>query len=76
MGKAWPASVGALRGKRFRIYRWNPDDGETPQLDVFTLDLDQCGPMVLDAPIKIKNEIELHAHSAVRAGRTCAAPAL
>ena len=58
MGKVWPVSAGALRGKRFRIYRWNPDDGGTPQLDVFTLDLDQCGPMVLDALIKIKNEID------------------
>lgn len=57
-GKHWPAPEGASRTKRFRIYRWNPDDGETPRLDTFTVDLDRCGPMVLDALILIKNEID------------------
>ena len=41
-----------------RIYRWNPDDGENPRLDVFAIDLNQCGAMVLDALIKIKNETD------------------
>ncbi|MGH6948359.1 MAG: succinate dehydrogenase iron-sulfur subunit [Kiloniellales bacterium] len=57
-GKHHPAPVGATRTKTFRIYRWNPDDGETPRLDSFEVDLESCGPMVLDAVIKIKNEID------------------
>ena len=57
-GKTWPAAAGAKRPKAFRVYRWNGDDGETPQVDTYTVDLDDCGPMVLDAIIKIKNEID------------------
>jgi succinate dehydrogenase / fumarate reductase iron-sulfur subunit len=57
-GKTHPAPVGAKRAKSFKIYRWNPDDGQNPRLDTYTLDLDQCGPMVLDALIKIKNETD------------------
>ncbi|MXP25326.1 succinate dehydrogenase iron-sulfur subunit [Altererythrobacter indicus] len=49
---------GASRVKKFKIYRWNPDSGENPRYDTFELDLDDCGPMVLDALIKIKNEID------------------
>ncbi len=44
--------------KNFRVYRWNPDDKKNPQLDIFELNLDDCGPMVLDALIKIKNEVD------------------
>ncbi len=57
-GKTYPAPAGAVRAKSFRVYRWNPDDGENPRLDSYTLDLDACGPMVLDALIKIKNEVD------------------
>jgi succinate dehydrogenase / fumarate reductase, iron-sulfur subunit len=57
-GKTVPAPAGAKRTRRFQIYRWSPDDGQNPRLDTFELDLDQCGPMVLDALIKIKNEID------------------
>lgn len=49
---------GASRVQKFKIYRWNPDSGENPRYDTFELDLDDCGPMVLDALIKIKNEID------------------
>ena len=40
----------------FKIYRWNPDDGKNPQVDTYHVNMDECGPMVLDALIKIKNE--------------------
>jgi succinate dehydrogenase / fumarate reductase iron-sulfur subunit len=40
------------------VYRYNPDDGQNPRVDTYDLDLDTCGPMVLDALIKIKNEID------------------
>ncbi len=42
--------------KSFKIYRWNPDDGKNPQVDTYHVNMDDCGPMVLDALVKIKNE--------------------
>jgi succinate dehydrogenase / fumarate reductase iron-sulfur subunit len=57
-GKLWPAEPGASTVKRFHIYRYRPDDGEPPRLDTYEVDLDACGPMVLDALIKIKNEVD------------------
>src|SRR5579862_559855 len=57
-GKTHPSPAGAKRAKTFKIYRWNPDDGQNPRLDTYTIDLDQCGPMILDALIKIKNEVD------------------
>jgi succinate dehydrogenase / fumarate reductase iron-sulfur subunit len=57
-GKTHRAPTGAKRIKAFTVYRWNPDDGQNPRLDTFEIDLDACGPMVLDALIKIKNEVD------------------
>lgn len=57
-GKTWSEPLGAKRTRRFQIYRWNPDEGGPPRLDIFTVDLDDCPPMVLDALIKIKNEVD------------------
>ena len=44
--------------KKIVIYRWSPDDDENPRLDSYEIDLKKCGPMVLDALMKIKNEID------------------
>jgi succinate dehydrogenase / fumarate reductase iron-sulfur subunit len=57
-GKSYPAPAGAKRVGRFKIYRWDPEGGGNPRLDTYDVDLDACGPMVLDALIKIKNEID------------------
>ena len=57
-GKTWPAPAGARRVKEFVIYRFDPDSGDGPRLDTFHVDLDGCGPMVLDALIAIKNHID------------------
>lgn len=57
-GKSWPAPAGVKRIKRFEIYRYDPDSGKNPRIDTYEIDLDTCGPMVLDALIKIKNEID------------------
>ncbi|XP_063233146.1 succinate dehydrogenase [ubiquinone] iron-sulfur subunit, mitochondrial [Bacillus rossius redtenbacheri] len=47
------------RVKKFAIYRWNPDKpDEKPQMQEYGVDLNKCGPMVLDALIKIKNEVD------------------
>jgi succinate dehydrogenase / fumarate reductase, iron-sulfur subunit len=57
-GKAWPAPTGASKTKTFKIYRWDPDTGENPRVDSYTVDMGSCAPMVLDALIKIKNETD------------------
>ncbi len=57
-GQTYKAAPGAARTKTFTVYRWNPDDGQNPRMDSYELDLDQVGPMVLDALIYIKNEID------------------
>ncbi|XP_076472727.1 succinate dehydrogenase [ubiquinone] iron-sulfur subunit, mitochondrial-like [Babylonia areolata] len=53
------ATQPAPRIKKFEIYRWNPDrQGDKPHVQTYEIDLNQCGPMVLDALIKIKNEMD------------------
>jgi succinate dehydrogenase / fumarate reductase iron-sulfur subunit len=56
-GKTW-ARPNAARVTEFRIYRWNPDDDRNPRLDTYYVDRDGCGPMVLDALIWIKSNID------------------
>ncbi|MEM9045600.1 MAG: succinate dehydrogenase iron-sulfur subunit [Pseudomonadota bacterium] len=58
VGKTWPKPAGATNLKTVKVYRWDPDSGENPRLDTYFVDLDTCGPMVLDLIIKIKNEID------------------
>ncbi|KAF3978165.1 MAG: succinate dehydrogenase iron-sulfur subunit [Methylococcales symbiont of Iophon sp. n. MRB-2018] len=57
-GKEFPAAKGVVNIRRFEVYRWDPDLGENPRIDGYDIDMDNCGPMVLDAIIKIKNEID------------------
>ena len=57
-GITWEKPSEAENGQEVRIYRYNPEDSENPRLDTFFVDLDKCGPMILDALIKIKNEID------------------
>jgi len=57
-GKHYKAPPGAQRVKEFRVYRWDPDSGENPRVDTYELDMAKTGPMVLDALIAIKNEID------------------
>ena len=57
-GKIHPAPENASNTKTFNIYRWSPDDDDNPRMDTYTVDLDDCGPMVLDALIKIKGETD------------------
>nr|WFG74054.1 succinate dehydrogenase iron-sulfur protein [Cavernulicola chilensis] len=42
--------------KYLRIYRWNPDKDKKPWFNTYPVYLNDCGPMVLDALVKIKNE--------------------
>lgn len=49
----------SVREKTFAIYRYNPDKPqEKPHMQEYKVDLNACGPMVLDALIKIKNEVD------------------
>ncbi len=57
-GTTHAAPDGAKRTRKFKVYRWDPEDDENPRTDVYEIDLDDCGPMVLDALIKIKNEVD------------------
>lgn len=57
-GKTYTAPAGAGRVKRFVVYRYDPTSGENPRTDTYSIDVDSCGPMVLDALIKIKNEVD------------------
>ena len=41
-----------------RLSLENPDDGKNPRMDTYFVDLDDCGPMVLDALIWIKNVVD------------------
>jgi len=57
-GKTWKAPAGTKNIRNFKVYRWDPDTGANPRIDTYEVDLDACGPMILDAVIKIKNEID------------------
>ena len=57
-GKTWNNPQSRHGYKELRIYRWNPDDGLNPRIDTYWVERKTCGPMVLDALIKIKNEID------------------
>ncbi len=57
-GKLHKAPEGATNVRNFQVYRWSPEDDENPRVDTYEVDMDTCGPMVLDALIKIKDEID------------------
>ena len=44
--------------KKLKIYRWDPEKKDNPRMDTYEIDKKKCGPMVLDALVKIKNEID------------------
>lgn len=54
-----PARTPEAKIKTFHIYRWNPDEPTSkPRMQSYTLDLNKTGPMMLDALIRIKNEVD------------------
>jgi hypothetical protein len=60
-GKAWnppPQGAPVGRWREYRIYRYDPDTADNPRLDTYWVDMDDCGPMVLDALLYIKNKID------------------
>jgi succinate dehydrogenase / fumarate reductase iron-sulfur subunit len=57
-GQTFKAKSPPKKPRNFKIYRWNPDDGNNPRVDSYEVDMADCAPMVLDALIKIKNEVD------------------
>jgi succinate dehydrogenase / fumarate reductase, iron-sulfur subunit len=57
-GKVHTAKPGAKQPRAFKIYRYDPEERANPRVDTYELDLADCGPMVLDALIKIKSEVD------------------
>jgi len=55
-GGAAPSANQKERIKYFKVYRYDPEHAQAPYLSTFPVNLAECGPMVLDALIKIKNE--------------------
>jgi len=57
-GKHFKAPEGSKKVRNFKIYRYDPDTGANPRMDTYEVDMASCGPMILDALIKIKNEAD------------------
>ena len=57
-GRHHPAPEGAARTKAFRVYRYDPEEPGNPRWDTYDVDVDACGPMVLDVLLHIKNTMD------------------
>ncbi|MEM9222285.1 MAG: succinate dehydrogenase iron-sulfur subunit [Pseudomonadota bacterium] len=57
-GKMWDKPTGANHLREFRVYRWQEEGDENPRMDTYFVDLDDCGPMILDGLFYIKNKID------------------
>ena len=57
-GRHHAAPEGAKTTKTFRVYRYDPEGTENPRWDTYDVDVDACGPMVLDVLIHIKNTMD------------------
>lgn len=57
-GKAYKTETKGKNIRKILVYRYDPDRDENPRMDSYEVEIDTCGPMVLDALIKIKNEID------------------
>ena len=68
VGEYYKNKTNSSNLKKVNIYRWDPSNGKNPRIDTFEVDMDHCGPKVLDILFKIKNEID----SSVTFRRSCA----
>ena len=57
-GKTHKAPEGTKNIRRFRVYRYAEDTGENPRIDTYEVEMNNCGPMVLDGLIKIKDQMD------------------
>jgi succinate dehydrogenase / fumarate reductase iron-sulfur subunit len=57
IGQTWPKPTSDSI-KEFQIYRWDPEDDRNPRLDTYFVDVEDCGPMILDGLIWIKDHVD------------------
>ena len=58
-GKTWPKPAGRDQAARVpRLSLGSRTTSENPRIDTYFVDLDDCGPMVLDALLWIKNKVD------------------
>ena len=57
-GKEWNSLGHSEVTRTFKVYRYNPDTKDNPTIDTYHVDMEQCGPMILDALIYIKDQID------------------
>jgi len=57
-GKTHKAPEGTENIRRFRVYRYAEDASENPRIDTYEVEMNNCGPMVLDGLIKIKDQMD------------------
>merc|ERR1719478_1583500 len=54
-----PAGVRAVSNmQKFKIYRYDPEQQAKPFMQEYNIDLNECGPMILDALIKVKDQVD------------------
>ena len=58
IGKYYKDKTNSKNLKKVNVYRWDPSNGQNPRVDTFEVDMNNCGPKVLDILFKIKNEID------------------
>ena len=57
-GRTWPRPANAKRLREYHIYRYDPDQSANPRIDTYFVDLDDCGPMILDGLLWIARHVE------------------
>lgn len=57
-GKEYKSKSESNNKRTLKIYRYDPENEGNPSVDEFELDLDGCGPMILDALIKVKSTMD------------------
>ena len=59
-GKEYRLSASSAHQEKYvlTIYRYDPETGDNPRLDTFEIPKNECGPMVLDALLHIKDTID------------------
>ena len=67
-GRYFQDKSGSKNLRKINIYRWDPSSKQNPRIDTFEVNMDDCGPKVLDILFKIKNEID----SSLTFRRSCA----
>ena len=45
-GKYYKDKTNSSNLKKINIYRWDPSDKSNPRIDIFEVDMDNCGPKV------------------------------